>query len=493
MFDKVAVEVIENDRHSSFDSHVFRFDVIKVLEIFPTTGSIRGGTMLSIFGRGFPASSELFVRFGPTEVQAIFMNSSHLQCFSPPAIVFNGEPFQHVSVVHDGVISGDLPFKYVPTTYLAFIEPTWGFVEHETFIALHGMGFINSTGMACSFESASGVAYSEMIFISTTTASCNVPSEMIVGKYCVKLRINGQDFTEDHATFVVLKEPSIVSISPGDGPNWGGTAVHVQGFDFERNPGFKCLFGSIMVSARWDSRTSLWCTSPAGRSGDRVRLRFTLDGRLYASAFLWFRYWDETTALRSSSNCAFVSGCRSTQAQDPPEFFGAIYSIHGGGGGCGSTGRSMFRSRKPSVIRIVPDRGPSGGGTTVFVSGTDFVDSDEIDCTFGSSVVAGRWISPVMVTCVTPEKADWQVVPFGMNLHGVTTKGHKSPVNFTFWECPRVHALHPHSGPRTGGTMISVRGNGFIFSSSLWARFGDTLVSVVYVSSKELRCTSPPF
>lgn len=511
--DSVVVEVEANKdgRHTTWDGgHHFSFSPIKVFEVVPPTGPISGGTIVHILGEGFPASSDLVVRFGPTVVEATFVNASYLRCVSPPATSLASELSHEVLVVHGGAISDGALFTYFPITSVAFIEPTWGFSTHDTPIILHGVGFVNSTRLACSFESDSGVTQSLALatFVSVTRASCKVPSGMMVGDYRVRLTTNGQDLTESKANFFVLKEPSILTISPSNipsGPSGGGTAVHLQGIDFERVSGLKCLFGSAAVDARWESSTSLWCTSPAGTSGiEHAGLIVTKDGRPYASPLFSFRYWDEDkdkgididtdTASRNgrSRNVPTISAHDKTQVRDF-QILNSLYGVQDVGGTSVRAGRKVSRATTPSVVRIVPDHGPNSGGTTVLVSGTDFIDSDELKCTFGSSASAGRWLSPALVACISPERSDRSVVPFGINVHGVTSTWSKSTVTFIYKERPTVDGLKPSSGPRAGGTLISITGHGFVFSSGLKARFGETLVSVVYVSPEELRCTSPPY
>lgn len=485
--DSVVVEVKKDERLTTSDGHSFSFNLIKVFEVVPPTGPISGGAIVHIIGEGFPASSDLAVRFGPTEVEATFVNSSFLRCVSPPASSLASELSHEVSVVHGGAIVDGAVFTYFPITYVAFIEPTWGFSTHDTPITLHGVGFVNSTRLACSFGSDSGVTQSLALatFTSVTRAFCEAPSGMVVGDYRVSLTTNGQDLTESKANFIVLKEPSILSISPinlPSGPSEGGTAIHVQGIDFERVSGLKCSFGSTAVDARWESSTSLWCTSPG--KGKHPGLIVTKDGRPYASPLFSFRYWDDDNG--SNSNSSTMPAHEKTQSRDF-QILDSLYGVQDVGG------RKVSRATIPSVVRIVPNHGPNSGGTTILVSGTDFVDSDELKCTFGSSAIAGRWLSPALVACISPQRSDRSVVPFGINLDGVASTWPKSTVTFIFEDSPTVDGLKPSSGPRAGGTLISITGHGFFFSSGLRARFGETIVSVVYVSPEELRCTSPPF
>ena len=50
----------------------------------------------------------------------------------------------------------------------------------------------------------------------------------------------------------------------------------------------------------------------------------------------------------------------------------------------------------------------------------------------------------------------------------------------------------PRAGPGGGGTVVSIEGAGFAFSTRLKCRFGWTEVPATFVSEAEVRCAAPP-
>eukprot|EP00741_Cyanophora_paradoxa_P006015 tig00000970_g5833.t1 len=56
---------------------------------------------------------------------------------------------------------------------------------------------------------------------------------------------------------------------------------------------------------------------------------------------------------------------------------------------------------------------------------------------------------------------------------------------------PSVTSVFPPSGPSSGGTVVTVRGGGFVSSDNLRCRFDSLVVPSTFVSDKELRCETP--
>ena len=56
----------------------------------------------------------------------------------------------------------------------------------------------------------------------------------------------------------------------------------------------------------------------------------------------------------------------------------------------------------PIVTRVLPPRGPSSGGTKVHVQGTNFYQSDLLECNFGGLRVSAEWISRTDILCTSP-------------------------------------------------------------------------------------------
>ena len=224
--DTVAVKVSSDALAFTSEGLAFFFYETKILGVSPLFGSTGGGTLVSISGEGFVFSPDLMVRFGVADVKATFVSSSQLQCVTPGQL----KPDRvQVSVATDGVYfdgDSDAVFTYTPPVYIDFVEPAWGFRGAETTIVLHGNGFTNTAELTCSF--GENDILSVGTFMSSTSISCAVPLGTTAGKYNVKLATNGQDFSGNDITFIVLEEPRVLSIDATSGSTWGGDAVHLS-------------------------------------------------------------------------------------------------------------------------------------------------------------------------------------------------------------------------------------------------------------------------
>lgn len=529
--DTVSVQVSANGLVFTSEGLTFVFYREKMVGVFPLAGPTEGGTLVSVSGEGFEFSRDYVVRFGLAHVQADFITSTEIQCLSPGQLIA-GEV--QISLVADGtgVDSGsDAIFTYTPSVSVASIKPAWGFREDETVVILYGSGFANTSELACTFD-GDGVRL-VTTFVSTTHISCTVPLGMTKGEHKIEVTINGFDVTRNGNTFSVEEEPKVLSITPSSGPNWGGEAIHVKGFNFKHTNELDCLFGSTTVNARWESSTSLWCISPLGDTGVSVQFTVTLDGRSSSYGTHRFTFWGA-----SGEQCVPDTGNIGVTAADkwsqPLENTISPYGMHTTGdpflkamflgyylvgreflpsgveGECKSrigltatanavSGYSTNRINDPdtarnvaaaSVLRLLPDHGSYGGNTTVLVAGTNFIDTEDIKCVFGLSIVPGRWLSPGLVACVSAPGKIHGMVTFDITINGLASS---SPsLFFHYEEHPTVSAMQPSSGSVQGGTVVSFRGDGFVFSSELRAQFGHIRVPVTFVSREELRCTCPP-
>lgn len=505
--DTVIVQVLADETLFMSEGLKFEFYGTKVLGIFPPLGPRDGGTLVSVSGEGFQTSGDYAVRFGATQVTASFVSSSEIQCLTPGQLDA-GEV--EVVVTADRTIVDSVSglfFVYTPLLSVNSIEPSWGFEDEETKVTLHGSGFANTSELACSL----GRDGTRLVanFVSTAVMSCTVPMATTKGEYEVEVTINGLEFSSGGNTYSVEEGPSVLSIVPSSGPNWGGEAVHVKGFNFKHTQELGCLFGAKAVFARWESPTSLWCISPTAGAGETVGFGVTSDNRLMPSVMHTFTFWDP-----SAEHCVPGTSSSGTGGNASLEHHLVIqgFSPSKIEGECGSFDEptakptsaytsgyvtnlvddpdTALSSMVASILRVVPDHGFYGGNTTVLVTGTNFVDAENIRCEFGTSTVPGRWITAALVACASAPGEKNSRVPFDISVNGAPSNS--SSFFFNYEEYPTVSAITPSVGPVQGDTVISFRGEGFVFSSGLWARFGDVGVPVAFVSPEELRCTCPP-
>lgn len=505
--DSVVVQVFANEVVFTSEGLAFEFYRTKVLGVFPPLGPRDGGTLVSVSGEGFQISGVYVVRFGLTHVTASVISASEIQCLTPGQ-VDAGEV--EVVVTADGTIVDAVPdlfFVYTTSASLDSIEPAWGFEEEETIVILHGSGFADTSELACSF----GRGGTRLVanFISTTVISCTVPLGITKGEYEVEVTNNGQEFSRGGNKFSVEEGPTILSIVPSRGPHWGGGAIHVKGFNFKHTPELGCLFGSTAVFARWESSRSLWCISPTGDTGEIVGFAVALKSRLISSVMHSFMFWDP-----SAQQCVPGTSSGEIEGDGTLEYHlvGKGFSPSAIGAECGSHDELTAVSASAhtsghvtnlvgdtdaapnamvaSILRVVPDHGFYGGNTSVLVTGTNFVDAENIRCVFGASTVPARWITAALVACVSAPGEKNIMVSFDISVDGVPSNS--SSFFFNYEEYPTVSTMLPSLGSLQGGTVVSFQGEGFVFSSGLWARFGNIGVPVAFVSPEELRCTCPP-
>jgi hypothetical protein len=148
-----------------------------------------------------------------------------------------------------------------------------------------------------------------------------------------------------------------------------------------------------------------------------------------------------------------------------------------------------YTAATPGVTGVSPTLGPTAGGTTVTITGTDFVGATEVE--FGTANAAIVSITPTEIIATSPAVTNAGTVPVT-----VTTPGGTSPLSppgavFDYLAPPTITGINPGKGPATGGTIVTITGTGF--SGSVSVQFGTTPAPAVTVnSSTQITATSPP-
>ena len=142
---------------------------------------------------------------------------------------------------------------------------------------------------------------------------------------------------------------------------------------------------------------------------------------------------------------------------------------------------------KPVVTGITPTAGPTTGGNTVTVTGYGFTGVTEV--LFGSTPGTN-------VTSDSDEQLNVTAPSHGAgpyNVHVVTSLGTSLAVNadlYTFEPAPVVTAVSPKTGPKAGGTTVTLTGTGFTGATQVV--FGNTPgTSLTVVSSTTVTVRAP--
>ena len=158
----------------------------------------------------------------------------------------------------------------------------------------------------------------------------------------------------------------------------------------------------------------------------------------------------------------------------------------------------LFVETRPDVLSILPDAGPSCGGTSVSVVGRNFLPSVSLVCVFGdgnsNASTPARWHSPDLLECESPswtipDGEDRMSVPFAVGTS--TEQALQSLLSFRFMTPIVVGSILPETGPAESSTNITISGahlNGY----DLTCLFGGQEVLPTVQEDRFVECTVPP-
>jgi uncharacterized protein YkwD len=141
----------------------------------------------------------------------------------------------------------------------------------------------------------------------------------------------------------------------------------------------------------------------------------------------------------------------------------------------------------PTVTVVSPRTGSSQGGTTVTITGANFVDVTRV--VFGSTAGTDVQVtSASSLTVVSPRHSAGRVDVRVVTAYGTSAKTSKD--RFTFVAPPRITRVSPATGRVTGGTRVKISGTRF--SGIAGVTFGGVPGTGLKVSSKKrLTITTP--
>jgi hypothetical protein len=149
---------------------------------------------------------------------------------------------------------------------------------------------------------------------------------------------------------------------------------------------------------------------------------------------------------------------------------------------------AMTRSLLPRVTAISPEHGPTGGGTTVTIRGSNVINATAVD--FGSAPATNfTFASAHAITATAP-------VGTGTVDVTVTTPDGQSPTNsadeFTYVvDTPTIQKISPKSGPTVGGAKVTIIGSDL--SGATVVDFGSVPATSLMVNSDQsITAVSPP-
>ena len=478
-----------------------------VTSVSPNSGSISGGTAVTITGTNFATGAT--VTFGGTAATNVVVVSSTSITATTPAHAAGAVT---VVVTNTGGLNGSLTngFTYVNSPTVTSVSPNSGTTAGGTAVTITGTNF--ATGATVTFG---GTAATNVVVVSSTSITATTPAHA-AGAVTVAVTNTGGLNGSLANGFTYVGTPTVASVSPNNGPTGGGTAVTIAGTNFAA--GATVTFGgTAATNVVVVNSTSITATTPAHAVG-AVTVTVTNPGGLNGSLANGFTYVGTPTVASVSpnsgttaggtavtitgtnftagatvtfggtaaTNVVVVSGTSIT-ATTPTHAAGAVtVKVTNPGGLNGSLTNGFTYVAPPTVTSVSPNTGTTAGGTAVTITGTNFATGATV--TFGGTAATNVVVvSSTSITATTPAHAAGAVTVVVTNtggLNGSLANG------FTYAGTPTVTSVSPNSGSISGGTAVTITGTNFATGATV--TFGGTAATnVVVVSSTSITATTP--
>lgn len=401
-----------------------------VTSVTPNEGPVAGGQTVTVRGSIFKPGAEVRFDVGGTialGTNVTIVNLNELRVTTPALI--DGPATVTVRNPVDA-LEGSLPnaYRFNDAPVISSVSPATGTTAGGTVVTINGTGF--RPGATVRFGANLGTA----ITINPTGTSITVtaPSASLnVPVDVIVTNPDAQQATRVDGFRYLFPGPTVSAVSPSSGPSSGGTSITITGTNFVAGPsvlvGGNPATGVVRVSA-----TQISAVVPAGTPGLADVLVSNSDGQ-------------SATLVGSFTYIA-----------------------------------------PPSVTGVVPARGSAIGGTAITVSGADFRPGLVLRIG-GAPVFAVSVVNATTATGISPAGA-----PGLVNVEAINSDGQRGVLNggYTFDGAPALSSLNPSVGSTAGGTVVTLRGAGFVTGAVV--RFGSELATnVTVVSATELTATAP--
>ena len=400
----------------------FTYFSATVKTVTPNLGPTSGGTGITITGSDLTGATR--VTIGGNDVTSFVQVSSAKIVAVTPAGT-SGESDIMVTVP-SGDVTKTAAFRYTnsqPT--ISTVTPSASKISVATPITITGTNF--GSALAGVSVSVGGVAATSPLFVSTTKITATTPASALAGdKDIVVTTSNG--IVTQFTGFTYYGVPTIASVSPAAGPIAAGTIITITGTNLS-DATMVTVGGVAATNISVISSTSIVAFAPAG-----------------------------------------VAGAQSVGVTTP--------------GGVGTKASAYTFVAAPTIASVTPSTGPTSGGTSFTITGTNLSGASvTIGGIAASSVVA----TATSITAKSPSSTSKIAKPIVVTTSGGTS----TPTQmFTYTGiAPIIALLEPASGPVNGGTLLTIHGSNFTGATSV--TIGGAVASNMFVSSSLIRVNTP--
>jgi large repetitive protein len=312
---------VANSGGTSITSASDRFTFVaipSVSSLSPKSGSVAGGTEVTITGTGLAAATQ--VTFGGTPAGFWVNSDTSITAISPAAEAAGTASVRVTSLGGRSATGAGSRFTFVVTTpVVAGVDPSTGPADGGTWVTisganLSGAGEVDFGGIPAEFWVNDD---------SSITALSPAASPGAVDVTVTTFGRTSATSSADQFTYTV-STPAVSSVDPADGPVGGGMLVTIYGSGF--TSATEVDFGGVPADFSVNDDGSIIAVSPAGTAG-------TVD----------------------------------------------VTVTNGGGTSDAGSGDQFTYVAAPTVASVDPSSGTTEGGTAVTISGSGFTGATEVD------------------------------------------------------------------------------------------------------------------
>ncbi|MEV7806904.1 IPT/TIG domain-containing protein [Microbispora sp. NPDC088329] len=223
-----------------------------ITSLSPREGPVAGGTTVTITGSGLTGATQ--VRFGALSASYTTNSSTQITATAPAGM---GPVL--VAVTTPGGVSIPLPYCYTaasaPIPFVAGVAPGQGPLAGGTPVVVTGIGLSGATAVRF------GAVQAVFVVVTDTQLACTAPA----GAGTVDVTVvapGGTSATSELTSYTYVVMPTVMTLSPAQGPVTGGNLVTVIGSGFTYATDVH--FGGAPAPFSIVSDTQIVATAPGG-------------------------------------------------------------------------------------------------------------------------------------------------------------------------------------------------------------------------------------
>jgi IPT/TIG domain len=389
-----------------------------------------------------------------------------------------------------------------PPPTISSLSPTSGPTAGGTSVTIDGTNLGGASSVTFGGAAATITANtSNQITVTTPAAGAGAANVVVTTP-------GGNDTLANGYTYVAA--PTVTSLSPTSGPTAGGTSVTIDGTNL--SGASLVTFGGTAATITANTATQVTVTAPGGSAGPVNVVVTTVggsatltDGYTYVAAPTMTSLSPTSgptaggtsvtidgTNLGGASSVTFGGAAATITANTatqvtvtaPAGSAGPVSVVVTTVGGSATLTNGYTYVEAPTITSLSPTSGPTAGGTSVTIDGTNLGGASSV--TFGGAAATIAANTSNQITVTTPAG-----VAGAVNVVVTTIGGSGALANgYTYLQVPTLTSLNPTSGPAAGGTSITISGTNLSGASSV--TFGGNPGTITANTSSQITVTTPP-